>query len=1447
MQRDSANGQFGPPVPKIGLLADHHKLVKFAKSDRVYDGDVKDRITEIVHGALDACEKKYEQKKKFVAIHEQESAIGRPSLLMLGDAQRKSTHVIPTVMGLKSMQGNSPAPFSLLDNSRPKPEVLDPAAANAWVSETIREMRWNQYTPRIDSIDKECFGTCDWIFSKTEYRKWNDLRKNSIIFIQGGPGYGKSVLARFLVQRLKNGDGAQGERLSSNAAEQNRRPIVAHSFCRGTESTDADRSPTAILQNVMFQILTEEPDTCRKAISDLYNRFNQSRSLDFYWDLFKAIKSTLTRNLYCIIDGLDKCIKASKNSRQSTVDERMEGFLKKLCETADESSSLERPVCTKILVTTRPTSEVRRATMGKDVLLETRESDTTSAVGEFVKAGVESLNQLKGLSPSAQDFIQNTVTQKSGHCFQTAATALALLRRSRYSLENQKVASDVLTKVNPQRCNDAYEEMLRDLQKAPPDDRLKASRIIRIIFFLQEEITLLALDHALPSSEDNLRPTPILGALDAFIRNNLALLVKIDERSIVSLQHQTVKEFLKKLSVPDLREYSCADNEGGHLHLALICIQHLKSRRHQVVTQEEIDRHEGNEEAARLDKSKFDWYASCYWDLHTKEAGNRINPHMSLVKQLLDTDDCYTAMLYSRWALGKDRQIWGLDFFPIQPISFLAANGLIDVLREHTVQRKEGERGLTRRLLFWRSRPGKDSGLKADFDLKPHADDHLRLTPLHYACSEGHLEVVEHLLNCGASGKVYDIDQQTPFSWAVARERKEIAEMLIERNQCWKPGGIVLTLHLACRHGMLGVVRHLLEDQYDVNARVFEGWTPIHGAVMADQTEILEFLLSNGGTPDSATEDGTTPLYCAAELGHLASIEILFHFKASMDPAPVRSDGRSPHHATALGGHLAVFQYLQRKCKYIKPDNDGYLPIHLAAASGHLFVINELSDKSNITSIDNNKQLPIHRAAARGHLDIVRKLFNLGQNFGIGVDVKCRDLSVTVEECPDDHITPLYLAVANGHQEIAEYLVGEKASLSVRSFRKQTLLHKAAGLGTSKMFKFLLQHGMDPYSINGSEETPLHLAATLGNRAIVETYLEMQNIDAYINAVDVDGESALTLAIISKNTQIAVDLISKGANVHLKSKYNVSSLMHSVDLKDTTVCKMLLEAGVDVNSTDICGETALHNAAENGNLDACDMLLARNAEVNKETYMIKTTPLHKAVERNHVDVAVRLLNAGADPLKREVCGACVFDYPTTYQPMSDLLKEYRKDYQPLSSCGQSDTLRKLFCDDLCAIPSTAPKDHNEAVQILVRWGNLAYVTWHLKDYDTLRTLLEIATYRSAELKLPAPSDCDDCRREGAAGSFWVCKQCHTNVICSECYENRSSGKYTRGCSIDHEYLELGGADWRRVEAGRVNAKGQTLWEWIQELKETHLNRYNTKSETTTDSARLPAGQEIGAL
>ena len=76
--------------------------------------------------------------------------------------------------------------------------------------------------------------------------------------------------------------------------------------------------------------------------------------------------------------------------------------------------------------------------------------------------------------------------------------------------------------------------------------------------------------------------------------------------------------------------------------------------------------------------------------------------------------------------------------------------------------------------------------------------------------------------------------------------------------------------------------------------------------------------------------------------------------------------------------------------------------------------------------------------------------------------------------------------------------------------------------------------------------------------------------------------------------------------------------------------RTLIEHGSSINFEGMYGKTALMKSTLNGKVDVVNVLLENDVDVNKEETFINKTALHFALETNHLEIAQKLIKAGAN-------------------------------------------------------------------------------------------------------------------------------------------------------------------------------------------------------------------------
>lgn len=139
------------------------------------------------------------------------------------------------------------------------------------------------------------------------------------------------------------------------------------------------------------------------------------------------------------------------------------------------------------------------------------------------------------------------------------------------------------------------------------------------------------------------------------------------------------------------------------------------------------------------------------------------------------------------------------------------------------------------------------------------------LTALHEAVRRGNAEVVRLLLDYGAdvNGPTADLSLREPLFLAVLSKKSHLAKLLLDRGA--DPDSFFIedpptALHLASHLGDVEAIRALLDGGVNVDARDFDGATPLFRAVESGHLEAVEMLLQGGASARFFRQDGCSVL-----------------------------------------------------------------------------------------------------------------------------------------------------------------------------------------------------------------------------------------------------------------------------------------------------------------------------------------------------------------------------------------------------------------------------------------------------------------------------------------------------------------------------------------------------------------------------------------------------------
>jgi ankyrin repeat protein len=129
----------------------------------------------------------------------------------------------------------------------------------------------------------------------------------------------------------------------------------------------------------------------------------------------------------------------------------------------------------------------------------------------------------------------------------------------------------------------------------------------------------------------------------------------------------------------------------------------------------------------------------------------------------------------------------------------------------------------------------------AIIDIKDHGD----ATPLHLACQDGRLEIVRELIRANANVNIQDHDEMTPLYLACRENNLEIVQELIRANANVNIKNFVecTPLHTSCSQCFFDIVKALINANADVNAINGVGVTALHIAMDRGPGDIVRALI----------------------------------------------------------------------------------------------------------------------------------------------------------------------------------------------------------------------------------------------------------------------------------------------------------------------------------------------------------------------------------------------------------------------------------------------------------------------------------------------------------------------------------------------------------------------------------------------------------------------------
>jgi len=249
-------------------------------------------------------------------------------------------------------------------------------------------------------------------------------------------------------------------------------------------------------------------------------------------------------------------------------------------------------------------------------------------------------------------------------------------------------------------------------------------------------------------------------------------------------------------------------------------------------------------------------------------------------------------------------------------------------------------------------------------------------------------------------------------------------------------------------------------------------------------------------------------------------------------------------------------------------------------------------------------------------------------------------------------------AAEQRNSALVRKLLDARADVNAPQVDGMTALHWAVYHDDAATAELLVRSAANVNALNRYGVPPLSLACTNGNADLVKSLLEA---GADAKAALPGGETVLMTAARVGSLESVKALLARGANPNARERSNQTALMWAASEGHAAVVQALIDGGADIRAKLGSGFTPLFFAVREGQIEAARTLLKAGVNVNEAiqreedrattlaanrpttpaTLTINsasfkpvakgTSPLLMAVQNGHFELAIALVEAGADP------------------------------------------------------------------------------------------------------------------------------------------------------------------------------------------------------------------------
>ncbi|KAF2793082.1 ankyrin [Melanomma pulvis-pyrius CBS 109.77] len=978
-------------------------------------------------------------------------------------------------------------------------------------------------------------GTFAWVLEHKSYKMWLNSPSASILHIFGKPGSGKSLLSQFLFQKT----------ISTLQWTP-----CAYFNCSVTENR---RSSLQLYASLLHQLFLAFPRLLRWVSQTLQDEINYEPEDDDA-GLQGILEQSIVwlqgkSNILLVVDGLDEC----DTGRYEVIN-----LFRRVQKDA--------PWC-RILLTSRHDESLLSDLGNESIRLNLdKEPGLQRDIGALIGFEVQLLvRDQPFLGPLAKE-IQKILEERADGMFLLVRLIIFDLRNRKGSSSSKLGSSPAevrkILKSLPKSLWQAYAKML---DRVSYDEQNLAKRILSCVLYSARPLTVEELSIALAVSDDirsinELEEEISLSVLHD-IHHVFGPLLQVED-GYITFMHASVRDFLLSSSGTTL-------SAGGNKSSLLQGLRTLFKARPWY----SILKTEGN--AVLLD------ICFNYLDLVSYTLTDYTSITTDMFRDEAPGNDDDFSMAWLR-PTRSNQQL--LHTKALKLLSYTAEN-----MDEHCREISSSDSYTRLKIRTYFTSRSIDFWIVLYWIFRDRERMQQHLGPLHMACLLGLELTVEDLLKNGwnwktpTKGELYG-HFTTPLEVAVEGGDSGTVKMLLKHGASldWHYKENRSILSTAAWYGHNEIIGILLEHGAKLVGPMELEYTALDAAVEAGRESTTLYLIDCAKKAGKSSWTSGYPVHTAVRAGRTRILQLLLEKKFPIDVHD--NTGFLPFHLAASRNDVTILKL----CKPSDIDHEsdsGQTALEIAAKHVNKANLEYLLDNGSAINLSTALLLAIDASSSESHkkvCDVMKFLLSRGAT----VSQYSIDKAVTIDNAP-----ALELLLARGAETTLDRNMDWTRSLLhlIIKSRATACLVLVLDEFTPEEMETVVKHP------DGEGRTALHIAAQNPHQPIVERLLKE---GVSVNAVDPKGKTPLHLILEHEipnwrkpPLSVIETLLNHGADPSVKSNNGVSAIGSYIASHD---------------ATDAATEANHHHVWTVNELAVIELLLSRGANLTFDDFMVST-------------------------------------------------------------------------------------------------------------------------------------------------------------------------------------------------------------------------------------------------